>query len=83
VTDCPCCAHLATAAEDHGCALAAGDDDLVIVSRTVVRLAAIVVDLRHGLTSTPHAVADYRREATEGRVIALADPVGVARRMTP
>ena len=82
MTDCPCCARLASVTEDHACALACGDD-LIIVSRSMVKLAAITTDLRHRLTSTSSASADYRREAAAGRVVDVRDPVAVARRMTP
>ncbi len=79
---CPCCQRLMSVMEDHGCALACGDDEIIVVSRTVVQLAAITTDLRHGLTSVPHARGEYAREAAARRVLPLSDPVRIARRMT-
>jgi hypothetical protein len=83
VTECPCCARLVSASEDHACALAFGEEDLIIVSRSMVKLAAITTDLRHGLGSRPDLVSDYQEAAREGRVIAVVDPIATARRVAP
>ena len=62
MTPCPCCERLASVTEDHACALAAGDSALIVVSRSVVQLAAISTTCRHGLTDASHAAADYQRK---------------------
>jgi hypothetical protein len=82
---CPCgaCARLAAVLADHEAAIVYGDPALCLVSRTTVRLVAIVVDARHDLNATRWVPAEYAADAADGLVLPFADPVGIARRMTP
>jgi hypothetical protein len=80
---CGACARLAAVLADHTAALVYADPDLCRVSRTTVRLVAIVVDARHDLNATRWVPAEYAADVADGLVLPLSDPVGVARRLTP
>ena len=80
---CPCCARLSAVLCDHEASIVYGDPDLCLVSRTIVRLVALTVDRRHNLAPVRWAREEYAADARDGIVLPFADPVGMARRMTP
>jgi hypothetical protein len=80
---CPCCQRLGSAIADHAACLVFDDPALTLTSRTLVRLAALTCDATHNLAPTRWAREEYCADAQAGLVLPLADPIGVARRMTP
>jgi hypothetical protein len=79
VCRCGACQGLALAVDDHALALTLGDPDLCRLSRTAVRLVAMLVDVRHGLATARQLVDLYREDAAGGDLLTLEDPIATAR----
>jgi hypothetical protein len=76
---CSACTRLSAALADHALALAFDDPALVVLSRTGVRLAAMVVDVQHGLDGGRQLAIEYNEDAAGGSLLTLANPIEAAR----